>query len=137
MLRLIDLTETALYVDNLDRAKRFYNEVLGLRSLAEDDRLCALDVAGKHILLLFRRGASTTATELPGGTIPPHDGAGPLHAAFAIDAAELPAWEAHLNAHGVDILSRVSWPKGGKSIYFRDPDGHLLELLTPGVWSTY
>lgn len=138
MPRLTDLKETALYVDNLDRAKKFYEKVLGLRALVEEgDRLCAFDVAGKDILLLFRRGASTSATELPGGTIPPHDGAGPLHAAFAVDTAELAAWESHLNAHGVDIISRVSWPKGGKSIYFRDPDGHVLELLTPGVWSTY
>lgn len=137
MPRLTDLKETALYVDNLDRAKRFYEDVLGLRALIEDDRFCAFDVAGKHILLLFTRGGSTSAIELPGGTIPPHDGAGPLHAAFAVDAAELPAWEAHLNAHGVDIVSRVSWPKGGKSIYFRDPDGHVLEFLTPGTWSTY
>lgn len=135
--RLTDLKETALHVDDLERAKRFYEEVLGLRVLVADDRFCAFDVAGKHILLLFARNALNTAIELPGGTIPPHDGFGSLHAAFAVDVAELPAWESHLTAHGVVILSRVSWPRGGKSIYFRDPDGHLLELLTPGVWSTY
>lgn len=135
--RLTDLKETALHVDNLDRAKRFYEEVLGLTALVSDDRLCAFDVAGKHILLLFAQSALNTAVELPGGMIPPHGGSGSLHAAFAIEAAELPAWESHLNAHGVAVLSRVSWPAGGQSIYFRDPDGHLLELLTPGVWSTY
>jgi catechol 2,3-dioxygenase-like lactoylglutathione lyase family enzyme len=137
MPRLSDLKETALYVDNLNRAKRFYREVLGLETLAEDDRFCALDVAGKHVLLLFRRGASNGPTEVAGGTIPPHDGAGPLHVAFAVDTTELPVWEAHLSAHGIDVLSRVSWPRGGKSLYFRDPEGHLLELLTRGVWSTY
>jgi catechol 2,3-dioxygenase-like lactoylglutathione lyase family enzyme len=134
---LSDLKETALYVDDLERAMAFYREVLGLKTLVVDDRLCAFDVAGKHILLLFVRGASVEATVLPGGTIPPHDGAGQLHAAFAVDTEELPAWESHLADRGVDIVSRMSWPRGGKSIYFRDPDGHLLELLTPGVWSTY
>jgi catechol 2,3-dioxygenase-like lactoylglutathione lyase family enzyme len=54
-----------------------------------------------------------------------------------VDSKELAAWESHLLAKGVEILSRVSWPLGGRSVYFRDPDGHLLELLTPGVWSTY
>jgi catechol 2,3-dioxygenase-like lactoylglutathione lyase family enzyme len=134
---LNDLKETALYVDDLERALAFDRDVLGLKTLVVDGRFCAFDVAGKHILLLFARGASVEPTELPGGTIPPHDGAGQLHAAFAVDVAELPAWESHLLAHGIEILSRVSWPRGGRSIYFRDPDGHLLELLTPGVWSTY
>jgi catechol 2,3-dioxygenase-like lactoylglutathione lyase family enzyme len=76
-------------------------------------------------------------TTLPGGTIPPHDGSGSIHVGFAVDTADLPAWEARLTEQGVEILSRVTWPRGGRSIYFRDPDGHLLELLTPGVWSTY
>jgi catechol 2,3-dioxygenase-like lactoylglutathione lyase family enzyme len=34
----------------------------------------------------------------------------------------------------VAIEGRVDWPRGAKSIYFRDPDGHLLELGTPGLW---
>jgi catechol 2,3-dioxygenase-like lactoylglutathione lyase family enzyme len=137
MPRLTDLKETCLYVDDLPRAKQFYGQVLGLRSLVEEYRFCALDVESRHVLLLFVRGSSDKGAELPGGTIPPHNGAGPIHVGFAVDAAELPKWEAHLGAHGVDILSRVSWPRGGRSLYFRDPDGHLLELLTPGVWSTY
>jgi catechol 2,3-dioxygenase-like lactoylglutathione lyase family enzyme len=137
MPTLNDLKETALYVENLERAMTFYRDVLGLKILVADRRFCAFDVAGKHILLLFTRGASVEATELPGGTIPPHDAAGQIHAAFSIDAVELPAWESHLGTHGIQILSRVRWPRGGQSLYFRDPDGHLLELLTPGVWATY
>lgn len=137
MPRLTDLKETALYVDDLDRAKAFYKDVLGLPSLVEDVRFCAFDVAGKHILLLFLRGSALTDLQLPGGMIPPHDGHGPAHAGFAVDATELAAWESHLQRHDVPILSRVEWPLGGKSVYFRDPDGHLLELLTPGVWRTY
>jgi catechol 2,3-dioxygenase-like lactoylglutathione lyase family enzyme len=137
MPRLTDLKETSLYVEDLQKAKAFYKEVMGLRSLVEDDRFCALDIESKHVLLLFVRGASDKPTQLPGGTIPPHDGAGSIHVGFAVDAVELAEWESHLRAHGVEILSRVSWPRGGRSLYFRDPDNHLLELLTPGVWSTY
>ena len=33
--------------------------------------------------------------------------------------------------------ARTSWSRGGRSIYFRDPDGHLLELATPGLWAVY
>ena len=56
---------------------------------------------------------------------------------FSIGADQLPDWESRLSEHGVQILSRVSWPRGGQSLYFHDPDGHVLELLTPGVWRTY
>ena len=134
---LADVKETSLYVDDLERAMAFYKDVLGLCSLFEDQRMCALDVAGRHVLLLFRRGASLVESQLPGGTIPAHDGAGPIHAAFAIDRDELAEWDAHLQSHGVTIVSRVTWPRGGQSIYFHDPDDHVLELLTPGVWATY
>jgi catechol 2,3-dioxygenase-like lactoylglutathione lyase family enzyme len=137
MPKLHDLKETSLYVDDLQRAKEFYERVLGLATLVEDRSFCALDVAARHVLLLFVRGASGNETHVPGGTIPSHDGAGAIHAAFAVDSQELPEWEVHLQSHGIEILSRVSWPRGGRSIYFRDPDGHLLELLTPGVWATY
>src|SRR5579859_7160672 len=127
MPRLTDLKETCLYVDDLARAGAFYRQVLGLQALVEDSRFCALDVASRHVLLLFVRGASSEGANLPGGVIPPHDGAGQIHVGFSVTAEELPEWESHLKAHGVQILSEVSWPRGGRSVYFRDPDCHLLE----------
>jgi hypothetical protein len=57
--------------------------------------------------------------------------------AFAIAASELAAWEEHLARYHIPIEGRVKWPRGGESIYFRDPDRHLLELATPGIWATY
>ena len=74
---------------------------------------------------------------MPGGTIPGHDGAGPLHIAFAIGKDELEQWEQHLASRGIAIEGATSWSRGGRSIYFRDPDGHLLELATPGLWAVY
>lgn len=137
MPKLSGVLETALYTDDLGRARAFYGEVLGLTPLTSDDRFLAFDVGGSSVLLVFRRGATLETLHLPGGTIPPHDGSGPLHAAFAIAAAELPAWEKRLGEHNVAIEGRTDWPRGGKSIYFRDPDNHLLELVTPGVWAIY
>jgi len=86
---------------------------------------------------VFKRGATLEAVHLPGGTIPPHDGHGPLHMAFGVSADDLPAWEARLTEKGVEIEARTTWPRGGHSIYFRDPDNHLLELVTRGVWTIY
>jgi catechol 2,3-dioxygenase-like lactoylglutathione lyase family enzyme len=129
--------ESCLYVDDLDRAARFYEQVLGLTPLTRDARFCAYDVGGKSVLLLFRRGATLQTVHLPGGTIPPHDGHGPLHLAFAIAAETLQEWEQRLRDQGVAIEGRTDWSRGGHSIYFRDPDGHLLELATPGLWAIY
>lgn len=135
--RLNGVLETSLYVDDLPRAARFYEDVLGLPALTSDARFRAYDVGGRSMLLLFQRGATLETVTLPGGTIPPHDGHGPLHVAFAIAADELTGWERRLEEGGIVIEGRTAWPQGGQSLYFRDPDGHLLELATPGLWRIY
>ena len=81
--------------------------------------------------------ARLVTVTLPGGVIPPHGGSGHLHFAFAIPAEDLRAWEQRLGEAGVKIESRVKWLRGGESLYFRDPDDHLVELATPGIWATY
>ena len=137
MPSLLGVLETVLYVDAFERACPFYEQVLGLNSIYRDQRLCAYDVGARGVLLLFLRGHSLETVKLPGGTIPPHDGSGPVHIAFSIAADALADWEAHLAESQVAIEGRTRWPRGGESIYFRDPDGHLVELATPGLWPGY
>ena len=137
MPSLLGVLETVLYVEAFERACPFYEQVLGLNSIYRDPRLCAYDVGRRGVLLLFLRGRSMQTVQLPGGTIPPHDGQGPAHIAFSIAADELSAWEARLRQAGIAIEAEARWPRGGSSIYFRDPDGHLLELATPGLWAGY
>lgn len=60
------------------------------------------------------------------------DGAG--HFAFQIDYTTLDAWLAYLQANKIKIDSKVSWPLGGTSLYFRDPFSNVVELATAGVW---
>jgi catechol 2,3-dioxygenase-like lactoylglutathione lyase family enzyme len=137
MPALTGVLETCLYVDDFARSRAFYEDLFALPLLYEDARMCAYDVSGRGVLLLFRRGASLETVTLPGGTIPPHDGRGPAHIAFSIAAGDLSAWEARLADRGIAIEGRMRWPRGGTSLYFRDPDGHLLELATPGLWRGY
>ena len=93
---LLGVLETSLYVDAFERACPFYEQVLGLNSIYRDARLCAYDVGGRGVLLLFLRGRSLETMHLPGGTIPPHDGHGPVHIAFSVAPDALAPWEARL-----------------------------------------
>jgi len=137
MPRLNGIIETAIHVRDLSASASFYQQVLGLELIERSERLCALGVAGRHLLLLFLEGGTNEPLETPGGIIPPHNGSGALHFAFAIDRSELEAWVERLREKGVAIESRVDWELGGTSLYFRDPDGHAVELATPGTWPIY
>lgn len=132
---LLSILETALYVDDLDRADAFYTDVMGLPRLFADDRMRAFDVNRANVLLLFRRGATTLPVKTGGGVIPPHDATGQIHMAFAIRPADAATWREHLQGHGVAIEGTSEWQRGGHSLYFRDPDGNMLEVATtPGLW---
>jgi catechol 2,3-dioxygenase-like lactoylglutathione lyase family enzyme len=132
------IKETCLYVADLPRAVRFYVELFGYEVMVSDERFAALSVAGQDVLLLFLQGGTVEPAVLPnGGVIPPHDGTGQNHLGLAIAKDELAEWESRLMERGIAIESRVNWERGGVSLYFRDPDGHLLELLTPGIWPIY
>ncbi|WP_375182602.1 VOC family protein, partial [Sphingomonas adhaesiva] len=128
--RTAGLLESSIYVDDVDRAVRFYREVMGFTPMLETDRLHAFDVGGGGVLLVFARGESRDDMPGPNGFIPGHDGSGPLHLAFAIAADQRDAWRDRLQAHQIEIRSEVHWPRGGYSIYF----GHVVELATPGLW---
>lgn len=129
--------ETSLYVEDMDRAVSFCERVMGLSVMSRGDRLTAIDAGEGTVLLLFQRGATESGVSFDGGYIPPHRGAGGAHFALAIEAGDVDSWRQHLAAHGVEIDSEVTWPRGGHSIYFQDPDGNSVELATPGVWPVY
>jgi catechol 2,3-dioxygenase-like lactoylglutathione lyase family enzyme len=136
-MRVGGILETALHVTDLVRSAEFYRRFFGFETLLANERLVALDVAGHNVLLLFLEGATTEPFAVPGGVIPPHDGSGHLHLAFSIAEEDVETWKRRLDSEGVAIESIVIWPRGAQSIYFRDPDGHLVELITPGFWAIY
>jgi catechol 2,3-dioxygenase-like lactoylglutathione lyase family enzyme len=125
------ILESSLYVSDVPRSVLFYQETFGFRVISEfGERGCAMHAGPNQVLLLFKKGASLA-------TSTPHDGGGELHLAFAIPAAELTNWESWLQERGIAVELKRTWDGGGWSLYFRDPDRHLLELATPGTWSIY
>lgn len=131
------ILETALYVADVTRSAEFYRRLFGFGVLLESERLIALDVAGRNVLLLFTQGATDEPFAVPGGLIPGHRGAAGGHFAFSIASEDVESWRDRLESEGVPVESVVSWPGGAKSIYFRDPDGNLAELISAGFWSIY
>jgi len=125
------ILESSLYVEDVARSVRFYQEIFGFSLISDfGERGCAMQAGPHQVLLLFKKGASRAITS-------PHDGDGELHLAFAIPSEELPNWESWLEQRGIAVEEKRKWELGGWSVYFRDPDRHLLELATPGTWSVY
>ena len=121
--------ESVLYAADLDKAERFYTDVLGLTLHARQPGLFAFFRCGPGMVLLFDPDAASV-----GRDVPAHGARGPGHLCFAVRPSELPAWRQRLRAAGVAIEREVTWPRGGESLYFRDPAGNSLELATPAIW---
>jgi catechol 2,3-dioxygenase-like lactoylglutathione lyase family enzyme len=123
--------ETAIYVDDLQATEQFYGTILGLAVIGnEPGRHVFFQAGDTSVLLAFV--AETTAQ---GDRLPAHGAAGPGHFALGIDVEVYDAWRDLLRSRGVAIEKEVEWPRGGKSLYFRDPAGNLVELVTPGIWN--
>jgi catechol 2,3-dioxygenase-like lactoylglutathione lyase family enzyme len=125
------ILESSLYVDNVANSVHFYEKVFGFAVISDfGERGCAMQAGNRQVLLLFKKGGSLSGPSS-------HDGTGELHIAFAVSVTELAVWEGWLAANGIIIVEKRTWDLGGQSVYFRDPDRHLIELATPGVWSIY
>ena len=126
------ILETSLYVESAARSVEFYRRVFGFEPLEpgeplnDETRLCPMRAGDRSVLLLFKKGAT-----------PDTDATGAIHIAFGIARSDLTTWEHWLAEQSIPIELRKTWKYGAEALYFRDPDGHLLEVVTPGVWSIY
>jgi catechol 2,3-dioxygenase-like lactoylglutathione lyase family enzyme len=129
-LKIKAVIETAIYVEDLQATEAFYETVLGLRVIGREPGRHVFFQAGEgSVLLAFLANAT-----LKGDQLPPHGATGPGHFALGIETESLDVWRKLLQNHGVTIEKEIAWPRGGKSLYFRDPAGNSVELVTPGVW---
>ncbi|MEE2908404.1 MAG: VOC family protein [Planctomycetota bacterium] len=133
---VVGVIETSIYVDDMDRSIAFYRDVLDFRCADEEPgrRLTAMWAGPRQVLLICLRGGSVKPIEIRGGLIPAHDGRGPLHVAFGVPEESREVWRNRLAELEVSLTGEVDWSSGGWSLYFEDPDGHVLELKSSD-WS--
>ena len=129
-MRVNGVLESCLYAEELAASARFYEEVLGLEPISTVEGRHVFFRCGDGVFLLF----NPARTEVPEGEVPAHGARGPGHVAFAVPQEELSLWRGRLESHGVAVEAEVSWPRGGRSLYVRDPAGNSVELTSPVIW---
>ncbi len=131
MPALTNIHETVLYATDLAAAMSFYQDILGLPQIGEmSGRGLVFRVTGSSVLLIF----DPTQTVIPGAGVPTHGATGPGHMAFTIAPGSLGDWRTHLARHAIPIEMEVAWPRGGHSLYIRDPANNSIEFIDTRVW---
>jgi catechol 2,3-dioxygenase-like lactoylglutathione lyase family enzyme len=134
-MKLRGILETAVYVSDIDEAQDFYGRVLGLDLISRDRDRHVFFRCGNGVFLIFNpRVTANEPATVNGASVPPHGAIGAGHMAFRVREDELPAWRARLEGEQITIESEITWPRGGHSIYFRDPAGNSIELASPKLW---
>ncbi|ANL64106.1 glyoxalase/bleomycin resistance protein/dioxygenase family protein [Rhizobium phaseoli] len=128
------MLETALYARDLDKAETFYEDVLGLEKISRAGNRHVFFRCGPGVLLIFNPEETVKPPAPNALQVPPHGTSGEGHACFRVSGRNIDAMAERLKAAGVAIESEVHWPNGGRSIYFRDPEGNSLECAEAKIW---
>lgn len=126
--------ESALYVEDLEKAEAFYGDVLGLDRVGKVEGRHVFFRCGSAIVLLFNAAVTRIAASHAKLPVPVHGTSGQGHLCFGATSHEMDQWIERLTSHGIAIEADFLWPGGGRSIYFRDPSGNSLEFGEPKIW---
>ena len=115
MIQTSGVDHIVLHVNDVQRAKKFYTEILGMTAYREDDGQVFLHAGQNGVALFTKPGATplTTGNDLN-------------HLALNVATGTYETLKAELEKHGVMVSGR---PGEDRCIYFRDPDGHRLQLV--------
>jgi catechol-2,3-dioxygenase len=133
--KVIKLVETSIYVSDLERSESFYTRVLGLEVFTRDIPRDVFLKTGRSMFLIFNPAYLRKEKEREGdAAIPQVYEVGKTHIAFEIDRNDFEGWKDLLSKNGVTIEHEKTWENEQRSIYFRDPDGNVVELVESGNW---
>lgn len=123
-MNFLRIKETCLYVTDLEKARHFYHEILGLPVINYLPGKHLFLRAGQSVLLLFNPEDSKTKVSPP-----PHFAQGNQHFAFEVHRDEYENAKRELEAKGIEIIDTLTWKSGAESFYFRDPENNVLEIV--------
>jgi catechol 2,3-dioxygenase-like lactoylglutathione lyase family enzyme len=129
-MNILKIKETCLYVHDLEKARHFYEDVLGLPVISHLPGKHLFLRAGSSVLLCFNPDDSKTKKSPPA-----HYAEGRQHFAFEVPKEDYERTKAEIKAKGITIIDEVIWGSGNESFYFHDPAGNILEVLPDaGIW---
>ncbi len=113
-MRVTGIQHVNLTVADLERSRRFYQDVLGFETASAKGSTVWLDAGGDLLGLLQGE--------------PPREK--PNHWGFRVGSGdEVDAWVERLAQHKVKLEKGPYDRSDGRSVYFRDPDGYVLEIF--------
>jgi catechol 2,3-dioxygenase-like lactoylglutathione lyase family enzyme len=135
MMKINRIIETCIYASDLQEAEKFYSQILELEQVSKEEDRHIFYRCGNSMLLIFNPvHTSAEQTFVNGDPIPLHGTSGPGHLAFEVQNHDIPEWKARLIEWNIKIESEITWPSGFNSIYFRDPAGNSIEIVSSGLW---
>jgi len=136
-MRITGILESCIYADDLEKAKSFYDQFPGLEFVSAEPGRHLFYRCGESMLLIFNPAhTSKEQTNMNGTAIPLHGTEGAGHIAFSIRDENFHDWKMFFSENKIAIESEVTWPNGSISIYFRDPAGNSLEVVSAKLWSS-
>jgi catechol 2,3-dioxygenase-like lactoylglutathione lyase family enzyme len=128
-MEICQIKETSLYIRDLEISRKFYEEKLGLEVIAKVENRHIFFRAGRSVLLCFISEVTKYDQSMPS-----HFANGNIHLAFEVKAEDYYLWKENVKEKDIKIVQEQLWKKDLESFYFRDPDGHLLEVIPKGIW---
>jgi catechol 2,3-dioxygenase-like lactoylglutathione lyase family enzyme len=130
-MKFSKIIETCIYSSNLKEMKEFYQDKIGLDLVSEELNRHVFFKVGKNMLLIFNPKVTLYEKDTNhGARTPPAIN----HFAFEIKKADFQSIKMFILKKNIEIEKEVTWNNGGSSIYFRDPGGNLVEIITDDFW---
>jgi len=129
MEEILKIKETCLYIHDLEKAKSFYGDKLGLEIIHYLPERHIFFRAGASVLLCFNPEDSKTKASPP-----PHYAEGNQHFAFEVSKENYLKVKARFEELAIKITDTVNWKSGQESFYFKDPEDNVLEIVPVGIW---